>query len=55
MFGHAFKIMHGRKKTWMTKGKSRGPETNRYPACREHLYLDRLVKMLTVAVYNQEG
>ena len=51
---HAFKIMHGRKRTWMTKRKSRGPETNRYPACREHPYLGRIVKMLTVAEYNQE-
>ena len=29
---HAFKIMHGRKRTWMTKRKSRGPETDRW--CR---------------------
>ena len=29
---HAFKIMHGRKRTWMTKRKSRGPETDR--SCR---------------------
>ena len=27
---HAFKIMHGPKRTWMTKRKSRGPETYRY-------------------------
>merc|ERR1712074_67449 len=27
---HAFKIMHGRKRTWMAKRKSRGPETYRY-------------------------
>ena len=30
---HAFKFMHGLKRTWMTKRKSRGPETGRYPAC----------------------
>ena len=38
----------------MTKRKSRGPETDRYPACREHPYRARIVKMLTVGVYNQE-
>ena len=27
---HAFKIMRGPKRTWMTKRKSRGPETYRY-------------------------
>ena len=27
---HAFKIMRGPKRTWMTKRKSRGPETDRY-------------------------
>ena len=27
---HAFKIMRGLKRTWMTKRKSRGPETYRY-------------------------
>ena len=27
---HAFKIMHGRKRTWMTKRKSRDPETDRW-------------------------
>ena len=26
---HAFKFMHGLKRTWMTKQKSRGPETDR--------------------------
>ena len=29
---HAFKNMRGLKRTWMTKRKSRGPETGRYPA-----------------------
>ena len=29
---HAFKNMRGPKRTWMTKRKSRGPETGRYPA-----------------------
>ena len=26
---HAFQIMHRRKRSWMTKGKSRGPEIDR--------------------------
>ena len=33
---HAFMIMRGPKRTWMTKRKSRGPETDRYPA---YMYL----------------
>ena len=32
---HAFKIMRGPKRTWMTKRKSRGPETYRYG---RHIY-----------------
>ena len=26
---HSFKFMHGLKRTWMTKRKSKGPETHR--------------------------
>jgi len=29
---YAFKIMHRPKRTWMTQRKSKGPETDRYPA-----------------------
>merc|ERR1711954_361554 len=49
---HAFKFMHGRKRTWMTKRKSRGPETDRYQhTCTFCKQKDsRVVSMLTLGV-----
>ena len=36
LWSHALNIMHRRKRTWMTKQKSRGAKTRQYPACWEH-------------------
>ena len=58
---HAFKIMRGPKRTWMTKRKSKGPETYRYgrhinPTMAEWSWLHtrhlRLLKSLSVQCRN---
>ena len=54
---HACKSMHGRKRTWMTKRKSRGPETGRYHApthCPPKSEMGWLQQMSAVRKKNDE-